>query len=138
MEWASPPPTASPDRVGLERRGTGQQRDSDPRRPGSERLADLAAATSSSHYLCGTGGRRYLDTAAFDAPGIQVLFFHTPVDPGAVGPPDQQPLGAEPDRAGSPGCHPGGPTRPPASGRLHVTEPQASMCPGRLTAPLGT
>ncbi|MFQ3556148.1 WbqC family protein [Streptomyces gramineus] len=46
----------------------------------SERLADLAAATSSTHYLCGTGGRRYLDSRAFDARDIQVLFFHTPVN----------------------------------------------------------
>jgi hypothetical protein len=48
----------------------------------SERLADLAAATSSTHYLCGTGGRRYLDTDPFDAHGIPVLAFHTPVDTG--------------------------------------------------------
>lgn len=48
----------------------------------SERLADLAAATSSTHYLCGTGGWRYLDTQAFDGHGVQVLSFHTPVDTG--------------------------------------------------------
>ncbi|WP_443065566.1 WbqC family protein [Streptomyces sp. NBC_00557] len=46
----------------------------------SERLADLAAATGSTHYLCGTGGTRYLDPAPFDAHGISVLPFHTPVD----------------------------------------------------------
>jgi hypothetical protein len=52
-----------------------------PTREGrSERLADLAAATSSTHYLCGTGGWRYLDTQAFDVHGIQVLSFHTPVN----------------------------------------------------------
>ncbi len=46
----------------------------------SERLADLAAATGSTHYLCGTGGWRYLDLAPFDVHGIPVLAFHTPVD----------------------------------------------------------
>lgn len=46
----------------------------------SERLADLAAATGNTHYLCGTGGLRYLDAAPFDAHGIPVLPFHTPVD----------------------------------------------------------
>ncbi|WP_369186207.1 WbqC family protein [Streptomyces sp. R08] len=52
-----------------------------PTRPGrSERLADLAAATGSTHYLCGTGGLRYLDADPFDAHGIPVLPFHTPVD----------------------------------------------------------
>ncbi|MFF7143535.1 WbqC family protein [Streptomyces nodosus] len=52
-----------------------------PTRPGrSERLADLAAATGSTHYLCGTGGLRYLDADPFDALGIPVLPFHTPVD----------------------------------------------------------
>ncbi|MEU1407993.1 WbqC family protein [Streptomyces sp. NPDC005728] len=54
-----------------------------PTREGrSERLADLAAATRSTQYLCGTGGWRYLDTQAFDARGIQVLSFHTPADTG--------------------------------------------------------
>lgn len=48
----------------------------------SERLADLAAATGSTHYLCGTGGWRYLDPAPFDVHGIPVLAFHTPVDTG--------------------------------------------------------
>ncbi|WP_217575906.1 WbqC family protein [Streptomyces sp. GbtcB7] len=52
-----------------------------PTRPGrSERLADLAAATGSTHYLCGTGGLGYLDADPFDAHGIPVLSFHTPVD----------------------------------------------------------
>ncbi|MFF3917721.1 WbqC family protein [Streptomyces sp. NPDC001852] len=52
-----------------------------PTREGrSERLADLAVATSSTHYLCGTGGWRYLDPAPFEAHGIPVLAFHTPVD----------------------------------------------------------
>ncbi|MGW0284242.1 WbqC family protein [Streptomyces sp. NPDC003236] len=46
----------------------------------SERLADLAAATGSTHYLCGTGGWHYLDPAPFDVYGISVLAFHTPVD----------------------------------------------------------
>ncbi|MFF2465292.1 WbqC family protein [Streptomyces mirabilis] len=52
-----------------------------PTRQGrSERLADLAAATGSTHYLCGTGGLRYLDAGPFDTHGIPVLPFHTPVD----------------------------------------------------------
>ncbi|MEV0907288.1 WbqC family protein [Streptomyces hokutonensis] len=48
----------------------------------SERLADLAVATGSTHYLCGTGGLRYLDHQPFAAHGITVLPFHTPVDTG--------------------------------------------------------
>ncbi|MFK4144544.1 WbqC family protein [Streptomyces sp. NPDC004065] len=62
---------------------TGEVLDSSevPTRQGrSERLADLAAATGSTHYLCGTGGLRYLDVGPFDAHGIPVLPFHTPVD----------------------------------------------------------
>ncbi|MGW4880225.1 WbqC family protein [Streptomyces sp. NPDC004262] len=62
---------------------SGKARDSSeiPTRQGrSERLADLAAATGSTHYLCGTGGLRYLDGAPFDAHGIPVLPFHIPVD----------------------------------------------------------
>ncbi|WP_306500885.1 WbqC family protein [Streptomyces sp. YU58] len=62
---------------------SGKVRDSSeiPTRQGrSERLADLAAATGSTHYLCGTGGLRYLDAGPFDAHGIPVLPFHTPVD----------------------------------------------------------
>ncbi|WP_405536108.1 WbqC family protein [Streptomyces sp. NBC_00075] len=52
-----------------------------PTRQGrSERLADLAAATGSTHYLCGTGGLRYLDADPFNARSIPVLPFHTPVD----------------------------------------------------------
>jgi hypothetical protein len=31
----------------------------------SERLADLAAATGSTYYLCGTGGLRYIDASPF-------------------------------------------------------------------------
>ena len=42
----------------------------------------VPAATSSTHYLCGTGGWRYLDTDPFDAHGIPVLAFHTPADTG--------------------------------------------------------
>jgi hypothetical protein len=54
-----------------------------PTRQGrSERLADLAVATGSTHYLCGTGGLRYLDHQPFAAHGITVLPFHTPVDTG--------------------------------------------------------
>lgn len=52
-----------------------------PTRQGrSERLADLAEAVGSTHYLCGTGGLRYLDAGPFDTHGIPVLPFHTPVD----------------------------------------------------------
>ncbi|MCX4764138.1 WbqC family protein [Streptomyces sp. NBC_01275] len=52
-----------------------------PSRAGrSERLADLAALTGSTHYLCGTGGLRYVEHGPFDAHGISVVPFHTPVD----------------------------------------------------------
>ncbi|WP_406482432.1 WbqC family protein [Streptomyces sp. NBC_01615] len=52
-----------------------------PTRQGrSERLADLAVATDSTLYLCGTGGLRYLDHQPFAAHGIPVLPFHTPMD----------------------------------------------------------
>jgi len=54
-----------------------------PSRDGrSERLADLAARTGSTHYLCGTGGLRYIERGPFDAHGISVVPFHTPVDSG--------------------------------------------------------
>ncbi|WP_406169092.1 WbqC family protein [Streptomyces canus] len=54
-----------------------------PARTGrSQRLADLAAATGSTNYLCGPGGQRYLDHEPFDAHGIPVMTFHTPVDEG--------------------------------------------------------
>lgn len=54
-----------------------------PTRQGrSERLADLAVATGSTHYLCGTGGLRYLDHQPFAAHGIHVVPVHTPVDAG--------------------------------------------------------
>ncbi|MGW2701664.1 JmjC domain-containing protein [Streptomyces sp. NPDC001340] len=46
----------------------------------SERLADPAAATSSTHYLCGTGGLRYADDGPFDAHAISVARIHNPVD----------------------------------------------------------
>lgn len=52
------------------------------RRGRSERLADLAEATGSTYYLCGTGGLRYLDHQPFAAHGITVMPFHTPVDTG--------------------------------------------------------
>ena len=48
----------------------------------SERLADLAVATGSNYYLCGTGGLRYLDYQPFAVHGITVVPFHTPVDAG--------------------------------------------------------
>jgi hypothetical protein len=49
------------------------------RRGRSERLADLAYATGSTHYLCGPGGLRYLTAEPFDAHGIPILPFHVPV-----------------------------------------------------------
>ncbi|MFE2583756.1 WbqC family protein [Streptomyces sp. NPDC059378] len=56
-----------------------------PARQGrSQRLADLAAATGSSHYLCGTGGMRYLDHRPFDAYGIPVIPFRMPTDAAAA------------------------------------------------------
>jgi hypothetical protein len=48
----------------------------------SERLADLAALTGSTHYLCGPGGLRYLDARPFEALGIRVVPFRTPVETG--------------------------------------------------------
>nr|WP_307038377.1 WbqC family protein [Streptomyces canus] len=52
-----------------------------PTRPGrSERLADLAEATGSTHCLCGSGGLRYLDADPFDAYGIPVQPFHSPMN----------------------------------------------------------
>ncbi|MEV6478414.1 WbqC family protein [Streptomyces sp. NPDC051576] len=54
-----------------------------PTRQGrSERLADLAVATGSSYYLCGTGGLRYLDYQPFAAHDITVVPFHTAVEVG--------------------------------------------------------
>lgn len=50
------------------------------RRGRSERLADLAVASGSTSYLCGTGGMRYLDHTPFRAQGIAVIPFSTPPD----------------------------------------------------------
>ncbi|MGP3923895.1 WbqC family protein [Streptomyces sp. 8N616] len=44
----------------------------------SQRLADLAAATGSTVYLCGTGGMRYLDVEPFAGHRITVVPFRTP------------------------------------------------------------
>ncbi|MGR6924540.1 WbqC family protein [[Actinomadura] parvosata] len=44
----------------------------------SQRLADLAWLTGATTYLCGTGGMRYLEPAAFQAHSIKVLPFRTP------------------------------------------------------------
>ncbi|WP_185070964.1 WbqC family protein [Nonomuraea jabiensis] len=44
----------------------------------SQRLADLAWLTGATTYLCGTGGMRYLDPAAFRVRSIEVLPFVTP------------------------------------------------------------
>ncbi|SFN69363.1 WbqC-like protein family protein [Streptomyces sp. cf124] len=51
------------------------------RRSRSERLADLAVLTGSTHYLCGTGGLRYLDHQPFAPHGIPVVPFHTSENP---------------------------------------------------------
>jgi hypothetical protein len=48
----------------------------------SERLADLTAAVGGTAYLCGTGGRRYLDSAPFAAVGIAVQWFEPPAADG--------------------------------------------------------
>jgi hypothetical protein len=44
----------------------------------SQRLADLAWLTGARTYLCGTGGMRYLDPAAFRVHSIEVLPFQAP------------------------------------------------------------
>ncbi|MGI5293037.1 WbqC family protein [Nonomuraea polychroma] len=44
----------------------------------SQRLADLAWLTGATTYLCGTGGMRYLDPAAFRVHLIEILPFHAP------------------------------------------------------------
>lgn len=46
----------------------------------SQRLADLTAAVGAATYLCGTGGRHYLDTAAFTARGLDIAWFEPPHD----------------------------------------------------------
>ncbi|WP_405849697.1 WbqC family protein [Streptomyces niveus] len=48
----------------------------------SNRLADLALATGSTAYLCGTGGMRYLDPVPFEEHAVEVVPFHSPVDTG--------------------------------------------------------
>jgi WbqC-like protein family len=53
-----------------------------PSRSGrSDRLADLVQAVGGTSYLCGTGGRRYLDTTPFEAAGLPVQWFEPPVVP---------------------------------------------------------
>ena len=44
----------------------------------SDRLADLVHAIGGTEYLCGTGGRRYLDAAPFEAYRIPVRWFEPP------------------------------------------------------------
>lgn len=44
----------------------------------SRRLADLTRAVGADTYICGTGGARYLDQAAFDALGLHVNYFQQP------------------------------------------------------------
>lgn len=50
----------------------------------SARLADLTREAGADTYICGTGGARYLEPAAFDALGVNVDYFGQPawVDPG--------------------------------------------------------
>jgi hypothetical protein len=51
----------------------------------SERLADLVRAVGANSYLCGTGGRRYLDTKPFAAHGVSVKWFDPPTpQPGVL------------------------------------------------------
>jgi hypothetical protein len=51
------------------------------RRGRSERLADLVQAVGGTSYLCGTGGRRYLDTTPFEDAGQPVQWFESPAVP---------------------------------------------------------
>ncbi|MGQ0839090.1 WbqC family protein [Actinokineospora sp.] len=44
----------------------------------SERLADLTVAVGADEYLCGTGGAKYLNEAAFTAQGIRVRYAQVP------------------------------------------------------------
>lgn len=44
----------------------------------SERLADLVRAVEATSYLCGTGGRRYLDVGPFVQHGLTVRWFQPP------------------------------------------------------------
>lgn len=44
----------------------------------SERLADLTVAAGGTAYLCGTGGRRYLDTRPFTERSVDVHWFEPP------------------------------------------------------------
>ncbi|WP_329135796.1 WbqC family protein [Streptomyces sp. NBC_01476] len=48
------------------------------RRERSQRLADLAAVTGATTYLCGPGGLRYLDHRPFEAVGVRVQAFFVP------------------------------------------------------------
>jgi hypothetical protein len=50
------------------------------RRERSQRLADLAAVTGASMYLCGPGGLRYLDHGPFEAAHVRVEPFLAPTD----------------------------------------------------------
>jgi len=44
----------------------------------SGRLADLTVSVGASHYLCGTGGARYLDAVPFAAAGVRVHYLQPP------------------------------------------------------------
>lgn len=66
-------------------RGTIVRASNLPSRGGrSERLADLTRAVGSRRYLCGTGGAKYLDRAAFLDEGIDVEYFAAPKDASAT------------------------------------------------------
>jgi hypothetical protein len=57
-----------------------------PSRSGrSARLADLTRATGAGTYLCGSGGKRYLDTAPFAEQGLAVHYVELPAARGDQG-----------------------------------------------------
>ncbi|QNE19664.1 WbqC family protein [Kribbella qitaiheensis] len=52
--------------------------DFEVRQDRSSRLADLTQAVQAETYLCGTGGRRYLDESPFTQAGLTVEYFESP------------------------------------------------------------
>jgi WbqC-like protein family len=52
--------------------------DFEVRQERSARLADLTKAVQADTYLCGPGGRRYLDESAFGRLGLAVEYFDNP------------------------------------------------------------
>lgn len=47
----------------------------------STRLADLTTAAGATHYLCGSGGARYLTEAPFHEQGITITYYQLPTQP---------------------------------------------------------